>query len=89
MLDLCKLLPQTHVNHKIVINFCSVEKHLTDKGWRKADDYTLKWTELKHSIDYRSFREGEQLVNHFPNINVLTTKIGLLESLRTFYRTQR
>lgn len=25
---------------------------------------------------------GDQLVNHFPNISLLTTKIGLLESLR-------
>lgn len=29
------------------------------------------------------------MVNHFPNINLLTTKIGLLESLRTYDRTHR
>lgn len=61
-------------------------------GWWKTDHklmYSLKWTEGRHSIDYKSFRQGEQLVNHIPNINLLTTKIGLLESLRTYYRIQR
>jgi hypothetical protein len=57
-------------------------------NWTRIDDnlstaFTLKWTELKQSIDYRSFREGYQMVNHFPNISLLTTKIGLLESLRS------
>jgi len=29
---------------------------------------------------------GQQLVNHYPNISLITTKIGLLESLREYYR---
>ena len=69
-----------------------MESFLITKGWYKTDDkllYTLKWVELKHHIDYKSFREGEQIVNHFPNINLLTTKIGLLESLRSYYRLHR
>ena len=33
-----------------------------------------------------SLPPGEQIVNHFPNINLLTTKIGLLESLRAHDR---
>lgn len=40
-------------------------------------------------IWYREFREGEQMVNHFPNISLLTTKIGLLESLRGTDRLQQ
>lgn len=69
-----------------------MEEHLLAKGWWKTDHkvmYTLKWTELKHNVDYKLFREGEQLVNHFPNINILTTKIGLLDSLRRYYEIQR
>ncbi len=61
-------------------------------GWQKSSDkqtYTLKWVELKHHIDYKCFREGEQIVNHFPNINLLTTKIGLLESLRSYCRLHK
>ena len=71
---------------------CRVERHLLANGWWKTDNkvmYNLKWTESKHSIDFQSFREGEQLVNHFPDIRMLTTKIGLLESLSTYYRVQR
>ena len=29
------------------------------------------------------------MVNHFPNINLLTTKIGLLESLRGYSKIHR
>ena len=50
--------------------------------------FTLKWVETNRQINHREFREGEQLVNHFPNISILTTKIGLLESLRAFERLQ-
>ena len=42
--------------------------------------------ECKRNLDFASFREGEQLVNHFPNGNLLTTKIGLLTSLQEFDR---
>ena len=68
-----------------------VDQHLSSKGWRRLDDgrsssFTLKWVECKQHIDFRSFREGQQIVNHFPNINLLTTKIGLLESLREYDR---
>ena len=69
-----------------------VEEHLIAGGWVKTDHkvmYTLKWAEQKHSIDYKLFREGEQLVNHIPNIKLLTTKIGLLDSLSTYYRLQK
>lgn len=69
-----------------------VEDYLLAKGWYKTKHkgmYVLKWTELRRSIDYKSFHEGEQLVNHFPNINTLTTKIGLVDSLRAYYRIQR
>ena len=34
------------------------------------------------------FPEGEQLVNHIPNINLLTTKLGLLSSLQEYQRVQ-
>jgi hypothetical protein len=40
--------------------------------------------EIKGQINYKEFKEGEQLVNHIPNINLLTTKIGLLDSLRDY-----
>ncbi|CAI8024141.1 Protein polyglycylase TTLL10 [Geodia barretti] len=66
---------------------------LRSKGWVQLEDtsstaFTLKWTEISKHINYKEFREGEQIVNHFPNISLLTTKIGLLESLRAMQRLQ-
>eukprot|EP00118_Oscarella_pearsei_P012767 m.96294 g.96294 ORF g.96294 m.96294 type:complete len:675 (+) comp36906_c0_seq2:68-2092(+) len=68
-----------------------VETPLVARGWQRIFDnssrsFKLKWVELKSQIDYLNFREGEQLVNHIPNINLLTTKIGLLDSLRDYCR---
>lgn len=63
-------------------------------GWAKLGDkasysFTLKWVELKQHIDYKNFREGEQMVNRIPNIQLLTTKIGLLENLRSYCKLHR
>lgn len=77
---------------KIIRCGIRIERALTTKGWWRTQDKvscTLLWTEIKRSIDYKSFHEGEQMVNHFPNMKHLTTKIGLLESLRSYYRLYR
>lgn len=71
----------------------SVEGHLLQRGWERIFDnntshFYLKWVELKSQIQYPLFKEGEQLVNHISNIGLLTTKIGLLESLQELNRTQ-
>ena len=41
-----------------------------------------------NGVFYFFFPEGEQLVNHIPNINLLTTKLGLLSSLQEYQRVQ-
>ncbi|KAI5612254.1 inactive polyglycylase TTLL10 [Silurus asotus] len=69
----------------IVVPYCE------SKGWQRIYDknrldYRLKWCELKSSRTYYQFREGEQLVYQIPNNRVLTTKIGLLNSLREYER---
>ncbi len=63
-------------------------------GWSKLGDkpshsFTLKWVELKQHIDFKNLREGEQMVNRIPNIQLLTTKIGLLENLRSYCKLHR
>ncbi|KAK3730319.1 hypothetical protein QZH41_015367 [Actinostola sp. cb2023] len=68
-----------------------VEATLVTLGWRKLDDryddsFKLKWVECKSQIDYKTFREGDQLVNHISNIGLLTTKLGLLCSLEEYER---
>ncbi|KAJ7393525.1 protein-glycine ligase, elongating [Desmophyllum pertusum] len=70
-----------------------IESTLVSLGWSKIEDkmdesFKMKWVECKGQINYDSFRDGEQLVNHISNINLLTTKLGLLCSLQEYQRVQ-
>ncbi|XP_072306327.1 protein polyglycylase TTLL10 [Eucyclogobius newberryi] len=69
----------------IVSSFCE------SKGWtriynKQREDFKLKWCESRSPANYSNFRAGEQLMFQIPNNNVLTTKIGLLSSLREYER---
>ncbi|XP_068607168.1 protein polyglycylase TTLL10 [Brachionichthys hirsutus] len=68
-----------------------VSSYCESKGWKRIytkhrEDFKLKWCETKSSATYSNFREGRQLVFQIPNNAVLTTKIGLLSSLREYER---
>ncbi|KAM7410943.1 hypothetical protein PAMA_021079 [Pampus argenteus] len=68
-----------------------VSRYCETRGWKRIynkhrEDFRLKWCETKSPADYSSFREGEQLMYQIPNNKVLTTKIGLLSSLREYER---
>ncbi|CAK8697990.1 uncharacterized protein LOC143449276 [Clavelina lepadiformis] len=68
-----------------------VEENLTTLGWERIhdknrEDFKLKWCEIKAHNNYHCFREGEQLCYQIPNNKLLTTKIGLLTSLREYDR---
>ncbi|XP_075958196.1 protein polyglycylase TTLL10 [Anarhichas minor] len=68
-----------------------VSSYCESRGWKRIyhkdrEDFKLKWCETKSPANYRNFREGEQLVYQIPNNKVLTTKIGLLSSLREYER---
>ncbi|XP_047647088.1 inactive polyglycylase TTLL10 isoform X3 [Phacochoerus africanus] len=64
-----------------------ISSYCKSKGWQRIqdarrEDYQLKWCEVKSRDTYCSFREGEQLLFQLPNNKLLTTKIGLLSTLR-------
>lgn len=65
-----------------------VENALVKRGWEWSEDedvFHLKWTELKSQIDYENFQEGKQMVNHIYSSNCITTKAGLVNSLRSYF----
>jgi hypothetical protein len=66
---------------------------LEELGWQRIpfdhkDDlnFDLRWTEVRSDIEFARFREKEQLANHVPNASVVTTKHGLIKSLRALDR---
>ncbi|KAM6981911.1 protein polyglycylase TTLL10 [Tautogolabrus adspersus] len=68
-----------------------VSSYCESRGWKRIynkhrEDFKLKWCETKSPANYSNFREGEQLMYQIPNNKVLTTKIGLLSSLREYER---
>ncbi|XP_034552579.1 protein polyglycylase TTLL10 isoform X7 [Notolabrus celidotus] len=68
-----------------------VSAYCESRGWKRIhnkhrEDFKLKWCETKSPPNYCNFREGEQLLYQIPNNKVLTTKIGLLSSLREYER---
>uniref|UniRef100_A0A3Q3J0U8 Tubulin tyrosine ligase-like family, member 10 n=1 Tax=Monopterus albus TaxID=43700 RepID=A0A3Q3J0U8_MONAL len=68
-----------------------VSSYCESRGWKRIynkhrEDFKLKWCETKTPANYCNFREGKQLVYQIPNNSVLTTKIGLLSSLREYER---
>ncbi|XP_041479461.1 protein polyglycylase TTLL10-like [Lytechinus variegatus] len=69
-----------------------IEGVLLARGWHRmtekhSDQFRLKWVELRSSINYNTFKPGEQLVNRIPNCGaILATKTGLFNTLREYER---
>eukprot|EP01038_Epipyxis_sp_PR26KG_P012981 gene12981-17406_t len=68
-----------------------VKAALDKRGWQQlpfeyqfSSRFSLKWVERRSQIDYRSHTVG-QLVCHIPNNDIISTKVGLLSTLREFY----
>jgi Tubulin-tyrosine ligase family len=68
-----------------------VKDSMDRRGWRQlpfeysfSSKYSLKWVERRSQIDYIAHTPG-QLVNHIPNNDCITTKLGLLNTLRENY----
>lgn len=66
---------------------------MTRLGWAQItesndDSYKLKWVQCVRSINWNTFKEGEQIVNHIPNCGLFTNKLNLLCSLQAFEKSQ-
>lgn len=49
-----------------------------------SSNFYFKWTQTVNEIDFFAFKEGQQIVSHIPNIKIITTKTGLLKTIRDF-----
>ena len=70
-----------------------VKAALDKRGWQQlpfeyqfSSRFSLKWVERRSQIDYLSHTPG-QLVCHIPNNDVITTKLGLLKTMREKFTT--
>jgi hypothetical protein len=64
---------------------------MNKRGWQQlpfeyqfSSRFGLKWVERRSQIDYRAHNPG-QLVCHIPNNDCISTKVGLLSTLREAY----
>jgi hypothetical protein len=72
-----------------------VKASMDKRGWQQlpfeyefSSRFGMKWVERRSQIDYRTHTPG-QLVCHIPNNEVITTKIGLLSTLRERFSKQK
>ena len=70
-----------------------VTSFLKKLGWDQIteptnEDFRMKWVQSTRAINWNSFREGEQMVNHIPNCNLFTNKLNLLCTLQAYEKNQ-
>lgn len=88
--DGAKVLPPTYYVLKSN-GWQMVKASLDKRGWQQlpfeynfSSRYSLKWVERRSQIDYKAHTSG-QLVNHIPNNDVITTKLGLYHAIREHF----
>jgi hypothetical protein len=55
----------------------------------KIDDFKLKWVQSIQSINWNSFIDGKQMVNHIQGEDYFTNKLQLYQSLQTYSNTSK
>lgn len=89
-----KKVPQSGTSHTYYVGKSNgwrlVKSALDKRLWQQipfeykfSQRFSLKWVERRSDIDYRSHNPG-QLVCHIPNNDCITTKSGLLNTLRLY-----
>ena len=63
-----------------------LKKSLRKRGWVENKDpsspcFDLKWTLKSKDINHNTL-SNDQLVNHFPKAQAITTKVGLMHNLK-------
>jgi len=72
-------------NDKLVKSYFSKENYqLLDSKMTFTDKFDIKWVQTTGEIDFLKFKERSQMVNHIPNINVIASKNGLIQTLKNY-----
>ena len=71
-------------NSKLVSNYFKEKENYDLMGDKEqfSPHFFYKWVQSTGEIDFYSFKEGTQIVNHIPNICVITHKLDLLKTLK-------
>ena len=71
-------------NSKLVSNYFAEREGFCLMGDKETfcPNFYFKWVQSAGEVDFYSFKEGQQLVNHIPNITVISSKLELLRTLR-------
>ena len=71
-------------NSKLIANYFKSKGNYTIMHEKEqfSTHFFYKWVQSTGEIDFYSFKEGQQLVNHIPNICVITKKLELLKTLK-------
>lgn len=72
-------------NDKLIKDYFSTHEGyvIMDQKHAFSTKFDVKWVQTTSEIDYLSLKEG-QIVNHIPNINLITNKKNLLQTLRNY-----
>jgi len=79
-------IPETTKVFIVDNSYGDIKRALKKRGWientkQNSQYFDFKWTITNKEIDYDNLRY-RQIANHFENMKVLTTKVGLCRSLR-------
>ena len=64
-------------NSKLVSNYFKEKEsyNVMSEKEQFSPHFFFKWVQSAGEIDFYSFKEGQQLVNHIPNIGIITKKL--------------
>lgn len=55
---------------------------LLPDSYKNTEYFDFKWTQSTHEINFFSFKEGKQIVNHIRNNKIISTKTGLYDVIQ-------
>jgi len=58
------------------------------ESFKNTENFDFKWTQTTKEINFFTFKEGKQLVNHIRNNRIISTKTGLYNIIQDLQTCQ-